>query len=110
MARKRPQEVDSILAEAKTLLSAQYGHRLKGMVLFGSYARGDFAEGSDIDLLVLLSDLADPIGESEPVFQAICDLSLKHDTVLSVILMDFDAFRTRKTPLIMNARKEGVRI
>ncbi len=108
MTRKRPRKVDKVLAEAKALLNAQYGHRLKGIVLFGSYARGDFAAGSDIDILVLLSSLADPLVESEPIFPAVCDLSLKHDIVLSVILMDFDAFRTRKTPLILNARKEGV--
>jgi hypothetical protein len=32
----------------------------------------------------------------------------KYDTVLSIVLMDFDAFHSRKTPLILNARKEGV--
>jgi hypothetical protein len=35
MARKRPGKVDHILAEAKALLSAQYAHRLKGVVVFG---------------------------------------------------------------------------
>ncbi|SPF40322.1 Nucleotidyltransferase [Syntrophobacter sp. SbD1] len=107
-ARKRLGKVDKILAEAKTLLSAEYAHRLKGIVLFGSYARGDFTEESDIDLLVLLSQLGDPLTESKPIFPAICDLSLKYDTVLSVVLMDFDAFRSRKTPLSLNAEKEGV--
>ncbi|MFZ0929851.1 MAG: nucleotidyltransferase domain-containing protein [Syntrophobacteraceae bacterium] len=108
MGRKRPGKVDRVLAEAKALLSAQYAHRLKGIVLFGSYARGDFAEGSDIDLLVLLRPLADPLDERERIFPAICDLSLKHDVVLSLVLMDFDAFRSRRTPLILNAGKEGV--
>jgi predicted nucleotidyltransferase len=108
MTRKRPGKIDKVLAEAKALLSAEYADRLKGIVLFGSYARGDFAEGSDIDILVLLSPLVDPRAERERIFPAICDLSLKHDIVLSVILMDFDAFRTRKTPLILNAGKEGV--
>jgi predicted nucleotidyltransferase len=108
MARKLPRKIDKVLAEAKVLLTTQYGDRLKGVLLFGSYARGDFTEGSDVDLLALLSDLADPHGESEPVFPAICDISLKNDIVLSVILMDFDAFNTRKTPLILNVRREGV--
>ena len=108
MARKRPGKIDKVLAEAKALLSAQYAHRLKGIVLFGSYARGDFTAGSDIDLLVLLSPLADPLAERERIFLAICELSLKHGSVLSIILMDFDALRSRKTPLILNAGKEGV--
>ena len=108
MARKRPGKIDKVLAEAKALLSAQYAHRLEGIVLFGSYARGDFTDGSDIDLLVLLSPLSDPLVERERIFPAICDLSLKYDTVLSLVLMDCDAFHSRKTPLILNAGKEGV--
>jgi predicted nucleotidyltransferase len=31
------------------------------IILFGSHARGDARPGSDIDLLVLFSDVADPI-------------------------------------------------
>ena len=108
MGRKRPGKVDRVLAEAKALLSAQYADRLKGIVLFGSYARGDFAEESDIHLLVLLRPLPDPLEELERIFPAICDLSLKHDVVLSLVLMDLDAFRSRRTPLILNAGKEGV--
>ncbi len=108
MAKKRPRKIDKVLAEAKAMLSAQYANRLKGIVLFGSYARGDFTEQSDIDLLVLLSHLPDPLAEDERIFPAICDLSLKYDTVLSIVLMDFDTFHSRKTPLILNAGKEGV--
>ncbi len=60
MARKRPGKIVKVLAEAKALLGAQYANRLKGIVLFGSYARGDFTEGPDIDLLVLPRPLPDP--------------------------------------------------
>lgn len=108
MASKRPQVIDKILAETKTLLCARYARRLKGIILFGSYARGDFTEGSDIDLLVLLSPLPDPVAERARISPAICDLCLKYDVVLSIILMDFDTFRSRKTPLILSAGKEGV--
>ncbi|MHC1724535.1 MAG: nucleotidyltransferase domain-containing protein [Syntrophobacteraceae bacterium] len=108
MARKRPRKVDQALTETKVLLDARFSHRLKGIVLFGSYARGDFTRGSDIDLLVLVSPLSDPVAESEQIFPAICDLSLKYDIVLSVILMDLETYRSRKTPLILNAEKEGV--
>ncbi len=108
MARKRPKKIDKALAEAKTLLTAQYCDRLKGIILFGSYARGDFTKGSDIDLLVLLSPLGDHVAERERIFPAICDLSLRYDTVLSIVLMDSEAFSSRKTPLILNAGKEGV--
>jgi len=102
MARKRPGKVDQLLAEAKALLSDRFGRRLKGIVLFGSYVRGDFTDGSGIDLLVLLSPLPDPLAESERIFPAFFNLSLKYHIVLSIVLMDFDAFRYRRTPIILN--------
>jgi predicted nucleotidyltransferase len=107
MPRKRPRKIDQVLAEAKAMLTAQFSHRLKGIVLFGSYARGDFTTGSDIDLLVLLHPFESPEAERKRIFPAVCDLSLKYDTVLSIVLMDFEIFRSRKTPLILNAGKEG---
>ena len=110
MAKKIPKKVQEILVEAKGQLSALYAHRLKGMILFGSYARGDYTKGSDIDLLMLLDGPDDPVAERERYFTAICDLSLKYDTVVSVIPIDYKTYHSRKTPLILNARKEGVRI
>jgi uncharacterized protein len=110
MARKLPKKIERVLAETKAQLSALYPHRLKEVILFGSYARGDYTKGSDIDLLLLLDQLADPDIEHDRYFPAICDLSLKHDTVVSVIPMDYEMYRSKKTPLILNAQKEGKRI
>jgi len=36
-----------------------FGDRLVSLVLYGSYARGDFREDSDIDLIVVLSSVVD---------------------------------------------------
>lgn len=43
-----------LLCRIKTKLQATYGSRLKGVMLYGSEARGEATEDSDIDLLVLL--------------------------------------------------------
>jgi predicted nucleotidyltransferase len=39
---------------ARGLEALFYGERYKGLVLFGSYARGEAVQGSDVDLLLLL--------------------------------------------------------
>ena len=44
-------------------LSRLYGSRLKGVILYGSMARGGASPGSDIDLLVLLSPPFDYFAE-----------------------------------------------
>ncbi len=51
----------AILREFRELLYARYGERLKGMILFGSRARGDFREDSDADLAIFIEPESDPI-------------------------------------------------
>lgn len=110
MAKSIPKKIKKILLETKGQLSSLYTHRLKDIILFGSYARGDYTSGSDIDLLLLLDGVDDPDIERARYARTICDLSLKYDTVVSVIPMDYKRYLSRKTPLILNARREGVRI
>src|SRR6266498_1758679 len=56
-----PANVKRLLAELKKGLEKLYGNRLKGLILYGSYARGDQREGSDLDILVILNGIALPI-------------------------------------------------
>jgi uncharacterized protein len=110
MANSYPKTIQGVLSEAKTRLLAIYPKRLRELILFGSYARGDYADGSDIDLLLLLDGVSNPMEERERCFPIVCELSLKHNLVLSILPMDFGAFHVRKTPLILNVRREGLRI
>lgn len=43
--------------------------QIAGVVLFGSYARGDYGRSSDVDLLVLFGDVAEP--ELAPIGRAV---------------------------------------
>lgn len=53
-----------------------YGSHLKKIILYGSYARGDFREDSDIDIMILLD---------------ISDVELKtYSTELSYMTFDFN--------------------
>jgi predicted nucleotidyltransferase len=52
--RKTPEEIDAVLGELRAALERLYGERLRGLYLFGSYARGDARAGSDVDVLVVL--------------------------------------------------------
>lgn len=53
MMAKTIKDIEPILDEAKERLQKIYGERLKGLILYGSYARGDATEGSDIDLIIV---------------------------------------------------------
>lgn len=110
MKKKIPQTTKTILAEVKKRLVNIYGDKLKDIILYGSYARGDFTEGSDIDLIILLDDMKEPIAERKKYFDAIWELDLKYDTVISITPIRDDEYRTRRLPLILNAKREGISI
>jgi len=110
MARKIPTKIQRILQETRIELQKIYSGRLKDIILYGSYARGDYSKDSDIDLLLVLEHLNDLAVEREKYVPVVCRISLKYDTVLSVIPYDYLAYQTKKTPLLMNVHKEGVRV
>ena len=51
-------QLDLLMEKYVAGLKRIYGSHLKSVILYGSYARGDFHEGSDIDVMILL-DLDD---------------------------------------------------
>ena len=81
-------------AELKILLEALvnklqplFGERLKKVILFGSYARGDYDEESDIDIMLLLNQDEEILKEySDKISEIIVDLDLEYNVVLSTIL------------------------
>lgn len=108
MKRKISGKIKTILDEVKQCLKKIYGDKLKGIILYGSYARGDFTDGSDIDLIILLEDMKEPMAEREKYFNDIWELDLKYDTVISIIPFKEEDYRTRRLPIILNAKKEGI--
>jgi len=82
----------------------------KGLVLYGSYARGDARSNSDIDVLVLLDD---NLSEDE-IFRLWPELDyLTHDidSRIETWPVTVSRFQTDEvSPLILIARREGIPI
>jgi predicted nucleotidyltransferase len=108
MRRKIPDEIKPILEEVKRELTKIYGDGLRKIILYGSFARGDTTDGSDIDIIILLEEMTEPITEREKYFDAIWKLDLKYDTVISIIPFKEEEFIKRRLPIILNARREGI--
>ena len=53
-----PPHLRPVLRTFEAELRATFGDRLRDVRLFGSYARGEATEDSDVDVLVLVADLA----------------------------------------------------
>ena len=110
MKRKISGKIKIILDEVKKCLEEIYGDKLKRIILYGSYARGDFTDGSDIDLIILLEDMKKPLAEREKYFNEIWELDLKYDTVISIIPFEEEEYKIRKLPVILNAKREGISV
>lgn len=53
-----PTTIQTLLEKYVTKLLDIYGSHIKSVILYGSYARGDYTEDSDIDIMILL-DISD---------------------------------------------------
>jgi len=104
------EKLKQILNELKIRFQELYSERLVQMVLYGSQARGDAVEGSDIDVLVVLRGEVNPFDELDRVGDIVYDISYENDTVVSCVFMDEDRFLHRNGPLLRNIRREGMRL
>lgn len=97
-----------VLKKLKAGLEGLYGPRLARVVLFGSQARGEVGEHSDIDVLVVLRGSFERRLERARVLPLIVELSLESDTVVSTLLVPETRFERGQDPLMLNVRREGV--
>jgi uncharacterized protein len=101
-------DIQRILAELRGRLELVYGDRLAQLVLFGSRARGDAQEDSDIDVLVVLRGAVRAGEEISRAGDITADISLENDVVISCVFVSGDRWARERSPLLMNVRREGV--
>src|SRR6266542_392684 len=88
-------------------LRGLYGQRLRKVVLFGSWARGDAHPESDIDLLVVLDDVKDRMAEHRAMNDILYRHSLDNDTVVTALPVSSEDFERPRWPALIRARIEG---
>ncbi|MEK7405700.1 MAG: nucleotidyltransferase domain-containing protein [Acidobacteriota bacterium] len=103
-------KVKAILAELRRRLEELYGDRLVKMILYGSHARGDARQYSDIDVLVVLKGPVWPSQEVRRTGGIVAGLSLEHDEVIQCLFMDDGRYTRDDTPLLGNVSREGVEV
>jgi|SRR6185436_15774882 len=103
-----PTRLTDVVAQLKEGLQELYGERFRGLLLFGSYARGEADEGSDVDLLLLLDGTVETAREIVRSSDVCWPLSLANDIVLSVMPVSFQAYQTADTIFFHNVRAEAV--
>jgi len=103
-------EIDGILKQCKQVLQDLYGERFAGLVLYGSMARGDYHDESDIDLLVLLHGEVNPYSEIWPIVHALYPFQLEFDRLISAKAVSVQDYEASRWSFFRNVRREGVRV
>ncbi|MEW5759419.1 MAG: nucleotidyltransferase domain-containing protein [Candidatus Thermoplasmatota archaeon] len=101
-------KISKIIGEFRAEIKKLYGKRLKNIILYGSWARGDAAEDSDIDMVVVLKGDVAPGKEIDRMIDIVTKINLKHKVLISVYPVSETNYLTLKSPLLMNIRREGI--
>ena len=87
-------------------LRERYGERVRRVILFGSVARGDYHEESDIDVLVIADDI-----DLRDISRIATRILLRHGEVISPIVRSEEDFQARKAFSFYRAvMEEGVEL
>ena len=96
-----------ILMMVKTAVSSVDSNAT--LILFGSYARGDYNENSDIDLLVLINKEKVTRADQKKIKYPLYDIEFETGTIISPMVFSKKEWENkhRKTPFYENIYKEG---
>ena len=84
-----PKQLTIITSELSGALQEVLGDKLFRILLYGSYARGDYDEESDIDIMVIADVPQDELAKyRKSVNRVASRTGLKNDMLLSVSMMD----------------------
>lgn len=103
-----PEEGKRIAEDAARRLADAYGDRLRQVVLFGSWARGEAHEESDVDLVVVLDHVSERTAERDRIVGALFDLEADSGRAIEAFPVAAADVRERSRPLIRAALDEGL--
>ena len=101
---------EGLLRRIKASLEAAFGDRLRGVVLYGSEARGEATPDSDIDIMVLLTGPVALGRDLRTIIDALYPLQLEMDRILEAFPVDEEDYLRGEYAWYREAQKDGIRI
>lgn len=102
------EDVIKLLSEIRAGMEKIYGTRLKGVYLFGSYARRQQDSESDLDVLVVLDEFDRYGAEVDRTSDLGAMLSLSYGVSISQVFVRERDWLSVDTPFLVNVREEAI--
>lgn len=106
-------ELEIILKKLIEVYRTVYGDAIVKVVLYGSYARGDYNTDSDVDIVALVRGSREKLQEQlKEIWDISSELELEYGTILSPTVIPYEEFVKYQDdiPYYHNIAKEGVEL
>ena len=105
------EQLDELLSDVVKAAKTVFGDKLNDVILFGSYARGDFDDESDVDIMII-ADIGNSgtYGYSGKLHELLSKTEIENACVFSFCITDTKKFRELSSilPFYKNVLKDGV--
>ena len=106
-------QLHQITCAIATIAAESLQNNLDSVILYGSYARGDYDEQSDIDMMILAHIPPEQCWQyTNSIAGKMTDLELHYDVIISVHVVSSAVFHRymNDLPFYANVNREGIRI
>ena len=107
-------ELQIILSEIAAVAKETFGEKLDSVILYGSYARGDYTPESDVDIMILVRGIApeELWKYKDPIIRKESELGLEYDLLISATIKDVETFNKylEVLPFYQNVLREGIKV
>lgn len=107
------ENIKNIASEVNEELVKLFGEKIERIILYGSYARGDFNLESDVDIMILLNCEQKEITERRKEISRLASrIGLKNDIMVSILARNCTDYENqiKYQPFYQNIEKEGMKI
>lgn len=108
-----PINITDIMQQFASSLRNLLGNTLDSVIVYGSYARGDYSELSDIDVMILVTLTEEKIKKiSDEISDMAFEYLMKFGVDISPVITNIDHFNywADNLPYYRNVRDEGVKL
>lgn len=108
-----PDIINNIIYNFALQIKRLLGADLSKVIVYGSYARGDYRENSDVDVMILTKLSDEEIKKIDTkIYDMAYDIELEKGIHISVIIKNEEHFKYWEDtlPFYKNVREEGVLI